>query len=746
MVRSGEKADRSAERTPWTWAALAAAIAVGASPAALAQDTRAASPGGAAQPASAEDFVQLEADELINDELAGTVTAQGDVQVRYQGRTLRADQLIYNLNSGAIQAIGGVEIVLEDGSTTYAERIDADEALNVGAADELRARLANDATLAARTALRHGEGESELRNVIYTSCPICESDARPPTWSLRARRAIQDRETRTISYRGAVLEVAGVPVFYWPYFAHPDPSVGRTSGFLTPNIGNNNRLGAFYHQPYYWAISPAQDATVTLRAHGNVNPMVGLDYRRRFWSGELNVETTFTHEAEFGSQGARFGEEKFRGSVFADGRFRINEHWQWGFGAEHASDDLYLRRYDVDGPGELRGPYYGYDTRLISQLYTIGQSENSYTSVSMLAFQGLRATDAPFLMPAVLPYADTEYVFNDPLLNGQVRLQGNAVMLVREDNATLNDSGRVSASATWRRDLIVGPGVVVSPFAQARGDYYHVETSPGDFESFGRSLGLAGAEISWPFMRPGERFDFVVEPVITAVYASEDGDDPRIVNEDSLAFELDDSSLFRPNGAPNYDLWEPGGRVSAGVRATARNRAGQSATLTFGRRWRDEPAPGFGPRTNLHQEASDWVGSGQLNLGRVFSSEARVRLDDDLEIQRLDVAARTRAGRFSASAYYFQIEESLAPGNPNRQLSGQLGVEIAGGWRMAARLIRDLDSDTNLRQDIRAIYEDDCTFFEISYSRRETIRGALGPDESIQFRIGLRSLGLFGGN
>ena len=65
--------------------------------------------------------------------------------------------------------------------------------------------------LAGGSAVRHGPGESELTNIIYTSCPICRDSDRPPTWSLRARRAIQDRNTRTISYRGAVLEVSGVP-------------------------------------------------------------------------------------------------------------------------------------------------------------------------------------------------------------------------------------------------------------------------------------------------------------------------------------------------------------------------------------------------------------------------------------------------------------------------------------------------------------------------------------------------------
>lgn len=749
MVRSGEMADRSAERTPWTWAALAAALAVSASPSALAQQQAQTDPAQPQAAAQEEERVLLEADELIDDQGAGTITAQGDVQVRFGARTMRADQLIYNLRDGSIRAIGNVQVVLEDGSTTYAEQLEADEELNVAVATELRARLGGEGTLAARAALRHGEGESELRNVIYTSCPICEGGDRPPTWSLRARRAIQDRQSRTISYQGAVLEIAGTPVLFIPYFAHPDPSVERASGFLTPNIGRNRRLGAFYDQPYFWAISPHSDLTASLRIHETVNPLAGLEYRRRFWSGQLNIDATFTNEALFDGEGTRFGADEWRSSVFADGRFDINNFWTWGFGVERITDDDYLRRYDVQGQGQVRGPYIGNDNRLISQLFAIGQDERTYASVTFASIQGLRAVDTPDLLPSVLPFAEAERVFR--IGGGQLRVQANLAVLEREDNPLTvgleGDNARVSLATTWRRDLIVGPGLLVSPFAQVRGDAFRVETSAGEFETFTRGLGFVGTEISWPFMRPGERFDVIVEPVIMAAYATEEEPDARILNDDSLGFEIDDSNLFRPNGAPNYDLWEPGGRVSMGVRATARAVTGESATLMFGRRWRNEVAPGFAPRTNLHDTVSDWVASGQVYLGRPFSAEARLRLDDEtLEVQRIDLGVRGAVGRFNATARYFRLEESFAPGNPNEELYAQVGVDLARGWRMQVGFTRDLDSDINLRQDIRAIYEDDCTFLEISYTRRERQTGALGPDEGIQIRIGLRSLGVFGGS
>lgn len=749
MSRSGDWADRVANRAPFGWTVAAAALAAGAAPAAFAQPAQ-----QTVAPAAQSETVLLEADEIVDDQSARNITASGDVQVRYQGRTMRADRLVYDLNTGDITATGNVQVVAEDGSVTYAEQVQADEAMNVGSARELRARLGEGATLAAREALRRGEGDSELRNVVYTSCPICEEGDRPPTWSLRARRAVQDRQSRTISYQGAVLEVVGVPVLYIPYIAHPDPTVGRSSGFLPPQIGRNERLGAFYGQPYYWAISPYQDLTATLRAHENVNPLIGLDYRKRFWSGAMNIETTFTQEQVFDSEGDTFGEDRFRYSVFGDGRFEINDYWDWGFGVERTYDDDYLLRYEIEGAGERHGPYIGRETRLISQLFAIGQNRNSYNSVSAVSFQGLREDDTSDLLPLILPYAEIEHVLQDPVLDGQVRLQANSVALARDDNPATaatyeGNTARLSLSALWRKDSVVGPGLVVSPFAQLRGDLFAVETAEENYENISRGLGLAGGEISWPFLRQGERFDVIVEPVVMAAIATSEQPDPRIVNEDSLTFELDDSNLFRPNAAPNYDLWEPGARVSTGVRATARAHTGESASVMFGRRWRDESATGFTTQNNLAGRSSDWVVAAQTDLGANFGAEARLRLEDEtLAVQRVDLGVRASIGRISGAARYFSVDDSVQPDPtaPNAELNGSVGIDLARGWRVQAGLTRDLDSDINLRQDIRAIYEDDCTFLEISYTRSETQRGTIGPDEGIQIRVGLRSLGVFGGS
>lgn len=741
MSRSGGIADRLIDRAPGPWAAtLAALFLVSAGAGAAAAQEPAA--------ASADSVVVLEADSLVRDDDAQTITAEGNVEARFEGRVLRTNRLIYNLRDNTIRAQGGVEIIDPDGTIRYAEEIEVDEELNTGFSTGFAARLAGGGTTVAAAAVRPSEGRNELRRFVYTACPICKIEGtdktKGPTWTLRARSAVQNQNSQMISYRDVVFQFGAVPVIYLPYFAHPDPSSGPRSGLLPPDVGSSRRLGGYYQQPYHWQISPFQDLTVAPQFNSKVNPLVGLAYRKRFYSGDLRLDGSAAYDQDFDGNGEKFGNENLRGHIFGSGLFKIDDFWSWGFGLERAADDLYLRRYDIDRDSRARGPYIGDLTRLISQAYTTGQNEDTYSSLALISFQGLRAVDEAST-PLILPVGEFEHVMRDPVFEGQLRLQASTASLYRPDAGV--DSSRITGGFEWRRDDIVGPGLVVSPFASVRGDFYRIGNAPSaQDETFGRGLGLAGVEVSWPFLRSTERLDLMVEPVAMAALGTKGGNDARIVNEDSLAFELDDSNLFRANAAPNFDLWEDGARASVGVRATARTRDNKSASVLVGRRWREDAEPLFNRITNLDDETSDWVTTASVDLGPHLSGDVRARLSDaDLSLVRLDAALRASVWRISTDARYFEVDKSLRPDDPSREIRSSVGLRVTDRWSVSYGLQRDLDSDITLSQNVHLTYRDDCTFIDLAYVRSETFDRVLGPNEGFQIRIGLSSLGVFGG-
>ncbi len=61
---------------------------------------------------------------------------------------------------------------------------------------------------------------------------------------------------------------------------------------------------------------------------------------------------------------------------------------------------------------------------------------------------------------------------------------------------------------------------------------------------------------------------------------------PVYLNEDSVAFEFDETNLFRANKFPGYDLYEDGARVNVAGRASVLWDDGRRASFLVGRSYR----------------------------------------------------------------------------------------------------------------------------------------------------------------
>ena len=79
-------------------------------------------------------------------------------------------------------------------------------------------------------------------------------------------------------YESATFDVFGVPIAWLPYFRHPDPSVKRASGFLTPSFRLSGEAGAEINIPYYFNLAPNMDATFNARLTTERGLVLGGEY------------------------------------------------------------------------------------------------------------------------------------------------------------------------------------------------------------------------------------------------------------------------------------------------------------------------------------------------------------------------------------------------------------------------------------------------------------------------------------
>ncbi|MGI9169706.1 MAG: LPS-assembly protein LptD [Caulobacteraceae bacterium] len=711
----------------------------------------------------------LEADSLIRDEARHSVIAEGSVEARYKGRVLRADRVDYDSASGIVTARGHVKILNPDETAQFADAITLDKDMSEGVALGFSTRLQDQVKIAAAGATRQRDGVTELDRVIYTPCAVCsENGAVKPTWSIRARKVIQDHKRQTVYFQDAVIEVKGVGVFFLPAFWTADPTAARKSGFLLPLITVSGERGLSYQQPYYQVISPYQDITLTPQINTKVNPFLNLDYRRRFYSGVLDVRAGFTYDRDFMSNGEKFGDLTARSYILGSGVFNLDRNWLWGFTAERASDKLIFDKYSIPNVFTSqgltdRGLYAADDRRLISQIYAVRQDERSYLSVAAISVQGLRAPtgttpgDDQSTFPTVAPLIEAHYEPAGEILGGRLRLDGSAVVLTRAQAPDISDvsggppvagldSRRATLGADWERTLTFASGLRVQPFAQARVDVYNVaDAPPGPSDAtVTRAFGYIGANVSYPLIKQAKGATWIVEPLAQVAIAPDTHLDPRIPNEDSQVWEFDETNLFDANRSPGYDLYEGGQSVTVGGRASVFLPDGRSGSLLIGRRFGARSDPAVPERTGLQTALSDYVLAFEATPIRGVGLFSRLRLDSNtFAVNRLEAGADFATSR--VAGYVSYLQEAQSPTGASLK-----SVDIHGEafltkhWGGTAYAI--IDQGSWRRRDLGVVYRDDCVRLEVLYRHDETVNGTLGPSTSVVLRLTLATLGASGYN
>ncbi len=784
------------------WAPLASSALAQAQPAA---EVRTPAPAADGLPEGAV-YVDAASATRQGDVVTAVGTPDQRVYLRTRGYVLRGESLSYDLLAGTAAADGRVEAVAPDGTVVYASHLELDKDLKTGVAVDFATRLNNGASLMAATAVRRTETVSELNYALFTPCPICdEKGPRRPTISIQAEKVVQDEQLRAVLYRNAVFYVGPVPVFYTPYFAHPDPSVERASGFLVPIINYDQGRGLSVEVPYLHVVSKSEDWLISPQINTRIAPLLNLQWRRRFADGMIVARGGYTYERNFGDfdlngdgdfeSNVRFGDREHRSYLLSHGAFDPDGPWRYGFTAERTSDKTLFDRYDVRSPYQDNGLYYGDRRRLISQVYAEHQTDRSYVSVAAFSIQSLRvdprfaATDfrdpngykvfeSDGDLPLVAPLVQARWEPHELVFGGRLRLKGSAVALYRDNFVgapILNpdlvppvttglggvDSRRITGQMEWRRTVILPVGLRIEPFLDTRVDLYSLSDLPpmmgfGGNETVSRSRLSAGVDVSYPLIKRTAGADIILEPVAQMSVSNSADLDPRIPNEDAQIIELDESSLFRMDRFSGYDLIEGGARLTAGGRATIRWSESRSASLFIGRSHRfnredafrtsipDAPARLYDP-SGLASETSDWVVQGSFSPSDRIRSWAHATIDGSGDVRRAEAALDGRWGRRNlASVSYILDRSNPLPGplNRNYEFVQLTGQQfVYGNWGFTVAGIADLRENQITRSEVGLLFDDDCLRFELGFRRDNTRVRPSGPSEGVYVRLNLATFG-----
>lgn len=225
-------------------------------------------------PAQAEDESpwHIVADTLSYDKVSGITTAEGDVVVTHQDKTLTSQFLEYDNQGESVFARGNVEMKSR-GDSSKADRMLLNLKKDTG--------VLYNGSVFMETNHVYIKG-SEIRKIdenTYTadkvSITTCDGDN--PDWKFTGHDL-----SMTIEGYGTIYNAAfwtkKLPVLYSPFLVFP-VKIKRQTGLLAPEFGLSDRKGFEYLQPFFWAINESSDATINNRYIEKRGNMTGIEYR-----------------------------------------------------------------------------------------------------------------------------------------------------------------------------------------------------------------------------------------------------------------------------------------------------------------------------------------------------------------------------------------------------------------------------------------------------------------------------------
>ena len=231
-----------------------------------------AAPAAPLAPAPVQKEVTIKADTLSIDIPADSYRAAGSVRLEQDGVSLLADSVIYSRLTSDALAQGGV-FMEKGGDTLKGDRLSLNLVSQKGEVTngELFIKKNNFRVRAERME-KTGDEDYRLERGSFTTC-----DGDKPSWRFEARK-VEITLDEFATGRDAVFYAGDIPLLYTPYLIFPIKRE-RQSGLLLPKAGHSTLKGVYFTQPFYWVITPSQDATFALDIQSSRGVGLGVDYR-----------------------------------------------------------------------------------------------------------------------------------------------------------------------------------------------------------------------------------------------------------------------------------------------------------------------------------------------------------------------------------------------------------------------------------------------------------------------------------
>ena len=564
---------------------------------------------------------------------------------------------------------------------------------------------------------------TQVKQGVFTTC---KKDDDCPPWVLSASKIEHNKVKKTVNYENALLKIYDVPVFYFPKFFHPDPTVKRQSGFLVPTFSQSNNLGNYISIPYFNAISNSSDLTFTPRFYDKGKAIFQTEYRKHNRNSKHMLDFSIKNKSI-----QIFDDNKKKSSThfFSKSSFDLdldnNFTGELDIKVQQTSDDDYLKTY------KLKSPLIESESNLNTSLNFNLYNDDLSVKITSETYENLSLPDSDryeFIYPSINIIKEFDYFDNGSFSLSSAILNKQYQTNIKESTIT-NDLNYKSYDKISSIGLLSSYEVLIKNFNSDANN-----SSKFSNKNSSSLAAITNYELKYPLKKNTNNYTSTITPIISARYSPNDtknrSQDDRIINYDNI---------FSINRIGLGDSVEGGQSITMGTEYSLTNKNNKrNISASLATVYRDKENKNLPLNSTLGKKNSDIFGNIEFNNDGFIDFDYGFALDNNLKTINYNQIKSTLSFYKFVSEFDFLEKKGI---NSESYIANETKFTLNESSSIGFRTRRNKEKNLTEYYNLLYEYQNDCLIAGIEYTKDYYSDGSLKPEELLFFSVTIMPFG-----
>ena len=552
---------------------------------------------------------------------------------------------------------------------------------------------------------------SYIKKGVFTTCKKKDAEKCPP-WQFKAKEIKHDKSKKTLYYKNAWLEVYDKPIFYFPRFFHPDPTVKRQSGFLMPKFESSSSLGDSFTIPYFKVISQNKDFTLTPKIFNEKEILLQNEYRQE--NKNSSHITDFSLKKEKNSSKSHFFSKTIANldlSFFENSELELN--------IETTSNNSYLKSH------KIKSEITNNNSLLNSFLLLRGSKENLSLEAKVEAYEDLTKEQSSDAYQFLLPSFELSNSFNNNLTLASNGYNKNYETNIFE-KVLINDLKYTSSPSISSKGLVKKFNIL---FKNVTTESKNSQEHNNNFRS--QNYGSILYDLSFPMKKEGEIFNSLLSGKTSLMYSPN-----KNKNIKDLDRKIDIKNVFSQNRLSLSDSVEGGQSITLGGEYELLDKQNNSIlTAGLASVLRDKNEKKLPTKSTINNKNSDLIGSINFKPNKNFDFDYSFSVDNDFSSTNYNlIKTDIKINKFVTTFEFLQEDDEIGTEN---YYSNEMKLILDKSNSLKYRTRRNKKTDLTEYYNLIYEYKNDCLTAAIQYNKDYYSDKDLKPNEEIFFSISI---------